>query len=426
MLPKQLKYDNKINASYARNFNSSIAPQNTSNFTLGETCIINIPTSPNMFLSGADSVLSFNLSITNATGGAASAATAFGKAGVAGCIRRLRIFHGSTLLQDTDNYGQLCAMLYAGQRSREDLAGKGFMLELTGDGNKGAVIGAIANNGVYSAHVCIPLVSILSMSDNYTPLWAMTGAPLRLEIQWENSIAKFLGASVAFTPSAGGCFRGVKFIANMIEVSDQGMAIIQQSLEGKPVEWVTQAYSNFQSSNALANAVVTQLSIPVPAKYHSLKGLFATFREYASGAASHFADDSPNFNLTSYTTRIGAQTVPSDAPNTIPEYLCELERALGCVSNRHDVSSYSAAQYSAATSGGITVSGAFAVGVELESYSNLSDMSSTYSGMNTSTSDIFFNPTFGGGGGAVQLMTDVFALYDQLIVIQDGMTQVQV
>ena len=41
-LPKQLLYNNKIEASYARNYQSNIAPQNGQSYNLGETIIFNI------------------------------------------------------------------------------------------------------------------------------------------------------------------------------------------------------------------------------------------------------------------------------------------------------------------------------------------------------------------------------------------------
>ena len=56
MLPSKLLYQNKIESSYARNFISKIQPQNTSNFGLGQTTIINIPCMANQVLSGVDSV----------------------------------------------------------------------------------------------------------------------------------------------------------------------------------------------------------------------------------------------------------------------------------------------------------------------------------------------------------------------------------
>ena len=43
-LPKQCLYTNKINSSYAKNYNAAIAPVNGTSYNLGETIIINIPT----------------------------------------------------------------------------------------------------------------------------------------------------------------------------------------------------------------------------------------------------------------------------------------------------------------------------------------------------------------------------------------------
>jgi hypothetical protein len=101
-LPKQLLFNDKVRASYARNFNSNIQPQNTNRADVGQTTIINIPTGANQLLSGADSTLSLNLSLTNAT----VADTTFdrlNRSGIAGAIQRMRIFHGSTALADVDN-----------------------------------------------------------------------------------------------------------------------------------------------------------------------------------------------------------------------------------------------------------------------------------------------------------------------------------
>ena len=43
-LPKQCLYTNKINSSYAKNYNAAIVPVNGTDYNLGETIIINIPT----------------------------------------------------------------------------------------------------------------------------------------------------------------------------------------------------------------------------------------------------------------------------------------------------------------------------------------------------------------------------------------------
>ena len=50
-LPKQCLYQNKIETSYARCYNSSVAPTNTSDYNFGETIKVNIPTSYNTVMS---------------------------------------------------------------------------------------------------------------------------------------------------------------------------------------------------------------------------------------------------------------------------------------------------------------------------------------------------------------------------------------
>ena len=47
-------------------------------------------------------------------------------------------------------------------------------------------------------------------------------------------------------------------------------------------------------------------------------------------------------------------------------------------------------------------------------------MDSVYTGTNTSTDDIFFTPKFAGQTNAVNIRIDAYALFDQLVLIQNG------
>jgi membrane-associated PAP2 superfamily phosphatase len=88
------------------------------------------------------------------------------------------------------------------------------------------------------------------MTDSYVPCWALTSAPLRLEIQWVSSISQFLNCSHLLSqPVWATTFSRIQYIANYVEVSDSGMEIVQKSLNGGSVEWVTQAYSNYYLNN---------------------------------------------------------------------------------------------------------------------------------------------------------------------------------
>ena len=110
MLPKTLKYGSKIESAYARSMRSNIQPQNgTSGYNLGDTIIVNIPTRNNLVLVPSESYLKFNVAITNGT---ASNAFRWDSCGAHGLIQRVRVFHGSNLIQDIDNYGMLAKMLF--------------------------------------------------------------------------------------------------------------------------------------------------------------------------------------------------------------------------------------------------------------------------------------------------------------------------
>ena len=71
-------------------------------------------------MSGADTVLKCTLNIANA----AECTANLDRGGVAGVIQRLRLFHGSTLLSDIDNYGNLVNMMTTLQQSSDSCAGK--------------------------------------------------------------------------------------------------------------------------------------------------------------------------------------------------------------------------------------------------------------------------------------------------------------
>ena len=107
MLPKNLKYQTKVESAMAQSYRTNIAPQNgTGSYPLGSNIIINIPTSNNLVLATTESYLKFGLYLT------ASAANVFrlDSCGAHGLIQRIRIFHGSNLIQDIDNYGLLAKM----------------------------------------------------------------------------------------------------------------------------------------------------------------------------------------------------------------------------------------------------------------------------------------------------------------------------
>ena len=121
MLPRNLKYQNKVESASANAYTSNIAPQNGQSYSDGQTIIINIPTRQNLCLIGSESTLKFALSVKP---GADAAFVRLDRAGANGIIQRLRLYSGSNLLEDVDNYGLLMANLISLQKSNGSVKGK--------------------------------------------------------------------------------------------------------------------------------------------------------------------------------------------------------------------------------------------------------------------------------------------------------------
>jgi hypothetical protein len=220
----------------------------------------------------------------------------------------------------------------------------------------------------------------------------------------------------------------VEFICNIMEVSDSGMSIIRNAIGNNPLQWVVQDYRNY-AFNTVLQTSVTQVSVPISAKFNSLNSLFFTFRTQANanGAATFSATESCTFKLQEYFFRFGSKTMPYKPPNTLPEIFSELLRSFGSVSdvNMESNISYSTYCQPIPVANDVTGFGSFYVGIDLESYSN-APLDTVYSGLNTTTDDIFANFKFGGqDNNAINVRIDAFALYDVLILIQNGQCQVQ-
>ena len=77
-----------------------------------------------------------------------------------------------------------------------------------------------------------------------------------------------------------------------------------------------------------------------------------------------------------------------------------------------------------ATLVGISQSGSFYVGLDLESYSG-ADRSTIFSRYNTNTSDIYFNPTFGLTDAARTIRFDTYAMFDSVLVCENNTAYVK-
>ncbi len=443
MLPKSLKYGNKTEASMARSYTSNIQPNGALNgYTAGTVCTINIPTGPNLALIAAESVLKFTVN-TSGTG-----AGRLDSAGAHGYIQRVRIFHGSNLLEDTDSYGLVVKEYLDLQVSTDATYGKYSILAGTRadqyvtmnnatELSKGGIAKCVNSgrkvepdvNGVGITY-CITLLSILGSlcSNNYFPLFACTSAPIRLEIQWANSIY-----SVGAFPSTmtGFTINNIEYIASYIALSSEAMSIIMSSQNG-PLSFTLQGLRNYNTTANLAGGgSSTQINFNIPAKFASVKSIIASIRDSDMGVnkAMFFPFGSNVNGLKSYNFKIGSHSsIPSIAPSTIPQYFTEVLKAVGSISdlNHHpsiDIDSYSQELASIETSESLLYgsknSGCFYVGLDLENYAE-SDKSTIYTGYNTKNDDIYLQMNFVLTTAITSARFDSFVMFDQELIFENG------
>jgi hypothetical protein len=264
-------------------------------------------------MSGADSCLKLDFTVRGAVGDNIANSILLNKCGAYGFFQRMRVFHGGSLLSDIDNYAALMDMLIPIQQSSDSIVHKYRILAGTNYGGGASVNTSPLTAGTELTNsYCLPLMSILSLTQNYVPLFAMSGSALRIELQVSGSINQMCKSFVqVVNPVNKSVLSRLELVCNMIELSDTGMSIIKQSIGN--------------------GANDTNVSVPIPAKFNSLNSLFFAFRQYWSGQPKYQALESCKFGLQEYFLRIGSQTMPVKPSNSVPESYSEVLRSFGTV-----------------------------------------------------------------------------------------------
>jgi hypothetical protein len=140
MIPANLKFQSKVESAPARRYLTQIQPQGgTGTYNPGDTITINIPTRNNTALIPSESYLKGNFVITRTN---APTSSCLESCGWHNFIQRIRVFHGSNLLEDIDNYGQLAKILYDYQAPED--AVKGRFSVTTGTNEEFSAVGVAA------------------------------------------------------------------------------------------------------------------------------------------------------------------------------------------------------------------------------------------------------------------------------------------
>lgn len=473
MLPKNLQYGSKVNSAPARSLRSNIQPANgTSGYNLGDTITIPIPTRANLVMVPTENYLKFDLSVTNGSG--ADASYRWDSCGAHGLIQRIRVYHGSNLLEDIDNYGLLAKMLMDLQVPTDASYGKLNVLAGTrndlvvksnsviGGGadatnlynainrgtisanqvNSGELLGSvnapIPNNGSTTNRTyCLNLVSIVgSLCQNqYFPLFACTSGNLRVDITLVDSMNKAMLCTSSLTalnnnPATRVNISNIEYVANFIELGDAAMTMINASLGNQPLQFVVPQYKNFGNSSTRLTIASTEVTFSIPAKYSSLKSLFVTCRE-TSGTDNRYPYSSVNRGIQQYYFRVGPNIFPSKAPSTNTEMFAEVMKAIGSMSDLDHQPSIERVSYTMQASDIPNIaldpiynnvqSGSFYVGLDLENYAS-APKDTIFTGYNSNTDDIYFVGSFAAQavGQEITPRFDAFAMFDCVYLFENN------
>lgn len=451
MIPANLKFQSKVESAPARRYLTQIQPSgSTGPYNPGETITINIPTRANTALIPSESYLKGQFNLI-AVGTAATSST-LESCGWHQFIQRVRVFHGSNLLEDIDNYGQLAKILYDYQAPEDTVKGRfsitsGTNEEFSAVGvaaaallntrsvNRGRAIGsfALTVGGVTPASSSFPFaINLVSLcgalaGEKYLPLWEMTAAPLRVELVLQSALNRAMmvqgGAGLSFTAS------GINYCGEFLELPDSAVSAIKAG-SSNPVQMVMPSYRSYTNSALLPAGNATQVSFPIPAKFSSLKSIFVASRTTAGLDAqwpsSHCAFGVGSANSIGYQFRVGSEVLPSTQPTSIPEIYSEAVKCFGSLADLQLQPSIDNTAFSlnapntvaSLTEASTEDSGAFLIGIDMEIYQN-ADKASIFAGTNTNTSDIFAIINY-FSGGAVTVLQTAFACYDQVLVFENG------
>ena len=462
-IPKNLEYMNKNLSAPARAYVANLQPEGaTSGYLRNTTCKIQIPTGGNLVMDPLNSYLKFTLD--GMVNGANANLLRLDGAGAHGVISRLTVTHGSTEIEDVPNYNMLAKLMMSLQESSDGHSGKMNMLggtfkgyansggncsviPLVGEkltatlpelydasGNAAVIAGGAA---VAKRSYCINLISYVGSlcGDKYIPLFDMGRSNLTLSIQFADSAYKFLCVDEDLANTGAFRIDNVELVASFIELSDDTIATIRASQMGQPLQYVIPRYSNVTQTQELKHNSTTTVSLQVAAPYASLKSILCPLRSRAEGDTRNFFPlASTHHNLTNWRFQIGSLLIPSKSVEGVVESYAELLKSIGILSDLNHEPSLNYVTYAqdahplannetAGSIGTTTRSPCFAIGLDLdlETYSS-ADKSRIFSGMDTRNSNIYLNATFNqqGGGAHINCRFDFFALYDQVIVFENG------
>lgn len=438
-------YNLKPSAVASRQYRCSVPTSNKSIFAPGDVAIAYIPARRNCVLDAANSYVRYtikNLDVSNNI--------TFDNNG-ASVINRLDIYHGSNLLETVQQYNALYSYLMDFQIDASTRGGLSTMYgtspSQTSMGSSRQGLTVSPSNNVLT--VCMPLLSGVAgcLADKMLPL--TLADDIRLEFTIENSTVGMVFGATNATKTAWNIIN-FELELSVIELSETAMNMVQSVAPfSQPVYLHGSSYRHYVSS--ITSGTSGQISNLVPARFASLKSLICLPRRNTETVLStaYSLSSRVNPNFAQYWWRIGSLIVPQKSVNLInsnstggyAEGFAEIQKSFHALNNNLLAGSvgcicYNVADAADTTIGdGGTVSGViapstaassylngFAIAQELETYACRSDV--MLSGINTLGSQIFHEAVINTAVGAAYTL-DYYALYDLIIILQDGLLSVR-
>jgi len=470
----------KPSAPKSRSYRISVAPLNKNVFAPGDQVIFELPTGRRgTWLDQTQSYLKFSVQATTTAAAQVGQTGVFFDNSAYSVIQRLDIYNSSNLLETINEYGQLANFLMDTSLTQSDKAGLSALLGTNGSsvsmstaatGAAGVAVAQVQQAGDRSGlsiatastangfgHAtaipytfCLPVLSgvVGVNASKMLPVGQIVN-PIRCEFYLSN-------LDDAFYTGNGGVglnwqLVNVEFCVCYVELQDDSLDM--RSAPGEAQYISTTTYR--QTPVSIPTATAGEFTAMLPFRCSSLNALYGRFRncsasvQGANGTACYRKSSSVNPSIASYYFRIGSSMYPNKPVYLISngivgsgsEGYAELLKSFHALSSSIGNTALTYANYNVCTTATLgwalayapaiklssqvpdTYGNAFAIGLELQSFSNRSD--TILSGISTLNSQVFFTGTINNGataGGAAgnNIVADFFAQMDMILVLVDG------
>ena len=439
-------YTLKPSSVRGRSYRASIPSSNTQTFSMASntTGIFYIPCGRrNTFMDCANSYLRFTVKNNDSTNAfnVDNLATSF--------INRIDIFHSGNLLESIQAYNVLASFIKDFQLNTAESIGLSNIY-----GTSYGYDDAVQRQGITvtkSSQItfCIPLLGCLFTNcDKNLPI-GMLYDDIRIEITWASTAE---GVVYAASTTSNPTIIDAQLELQIIELSDEGMREVEEVTPfHNPVYIHSNSYRHYSSTLPSGSGGI--FSTLVPSRVASLKQLICCPRRSTEIADPLGYSISARVNpcIQSYWWRVGSAIIPQRAvtlynsANTgnFAEGFAEIQKSYHGFNRPDMCSGLAFSQFNcidlasadstinggttittqAASNGANSYKQAFAISQEFETFSNRDGL--LLSGMNTISSQVFFEAQLGVGSSLsnynlTAFTLDFYSVFDQILVIENG------